>query len=122
MALELELAAFGAEFARAVPAGRPVLYEAKIEELQAGFARNEAVRIDDPAPGCTLPEELWAAPRSNGKALPGINGDGSWELPVPASYVIGQDARIASASINVGHRNRFEPERIVSALQLLCSA
>ena len=35
-----------------------------------------------------LPEELREALRSNNKALPGINGDESWELPVPATYVI----------------------------------
>ena len=29
-----------------------------------------------------LPEELRAALRSKSKALPGINGDESWELPV----------------------------------------
>jgi peroxiredoxin len=29
-----------------------------------------------------LPEELRAAQRSNNKALPGLNGDESWELPV----------------------------------------
>lgn len=33
----------------------------------------------------SLPEELRAALRSNNKALPGINGDDSWELPVPAA-------------------------------------
>ena len=43
----------------------------------------------------SLPEELHAALRSNGKALPGINGDESWELPVPATYVIGRDGRSA---------------------------
>jgi hypothetical protein len=35
-----------------------------------------------------LPEELRATLRSNNKALPGINGDDTWELPVPATYVI----------------------------------
>lgn len=39
-----------------------------------------------------LPEELRAALRSNNKALPGINGDESWELPVPATYVIARTA------------------------------
>jgi peroxiredoxin len=37
----------------------------------------------------SLPEELRAALRSNGKELPGINGDESWELPVPATFVVG---------------------------------
>ena len=38
MGLEHQLAAFKAEFARTAPAGRPALYEAKIEELRASFA------------------------------------------------------------------------------------
>lgn len=40
-----------------------------------------------------LPDELRAVLQLNGKALPGINGDESWELPVPATFVIGQDGR-----------------------------
>ena len=46
-----------------------------------------------------LPEELRAALRSNNKALPGINGDESWELPVPATYVIARDGRVVLAYI-----------------------
>ena len=52
----------------------------------------------------TLPEELRAALRSNNKALPGINGDESWGLPVPATYVIARDGRIALAYIEVDYR------------------
>lgn len=69
-----------------------------------------------------LPAELRDALRSNNKALPGINGDESWELPVPATYVIGQDRRVALAFIDVDYRNRLEPEEIVAALQSLRSA
>ena len=49
--------------------------------------------------------------RSNNKALPGINGDESWELPVPATYVIDRDGRVALAAIDVDYRNRLEPRR-----------
>ncbi len=64
-----------------------------------------------------LPEELRAALRSNNKALPGINGDESWELPVPATYVIDRDRRVALAAIDVDYRNRLEPETILAALK-----
>ena len=67
----------------------------------------------------TLPEELRAALRSNNKALPGINGDESWELPVPATYVIAPDGRIALAYIEVDYRKRLEPEALLSALRSL---
>lgn len=66
-----------------------------------------------------LPEELRAALRSNNKALPGINGDDSWELPVPATYVIAQDGRIAHAYIEIDYRKRLEPEAILAALRSL---
>lgn len=212
MSLEQELAAFKAEFMRIAPAGRPALYEAKIEELRASFAREEAIGLGANAPGfdlpnasggrvllgdllqsgpvvltfyrggwcpyCNiqlrayqailpeiaetgarllavspqspdaslstveknaltfdvlsdvgnavarsyalvyaLPDELRDALRSNGKALPTINGDESWELPVPATYVIGKDGRVALAFLDVDYRNRLEPEAILAALR-----
>ena len=67
----------------------------------------------------TLPEELRAALRSNNKALPGINGDESSGLPVPATYVIARDGRIALAYIEVDYRKRFEPEALLNALRSL---
>jgi len=66
-----------------------------------------------------LPEELRAALRSNNKALPEINGNDSWELPVPATYVIAQDGRIALAYIEVDYRKRLGPEAILNALRSL---
>jgi peroxiredoxin len=66
-----------------------------------------------------LPEDLRDALRSNSKALPAINGDGSWELPVPATYVIASDGRIALASIEVDYRKRLEPDAILAALTSL---
>lgn len=67
----------------------------------------------------SLPEELRAAMRSNGKALPDINGDDSWELPVPATYVVARDGRVALAAIDVDYRKRLEPEVILAALGTL---
>jgi len=67
----------------------------------------------------SLPEELRAALRSNNKALPGINGDDSWELPVPATYVIARDGRVALAAIDVDYRNRLEPDAILTTLRSL---
>src|SRR5260370_6311163 len=55
MSLEQELAAFKADFARTAPAGRAALYEAKIEELRAEFALENATDVDDSAPDFALP-------------------------------------------------------------------
>jgi peroxiredoxin len=69
-----------------------------------------------------LPEELRAALRSNNKALPDINGDESWELPVPATYVIAPDGRVALAHVEVDYRKRLEPGAIIAALKALGQA
>ena len=214
MGLQQQLDAFKAEFARTAPAGRPALYEAKVEELRASFALERAVGLGDQAPDFRLPdakgaavslhdllqsgpavvtfyrggwcpycniqlrayqailpeitelgarlvaispqlpdgslstaeanaltfdvlsdlgndvarrfglvwslaEELRAALRSNNKALPGINGDDSWELPVPATYVIARDGRVALAAVEVDYRRRLEPDAILAALKAL---
>lgn len=63
-----------------------------------------------------LAQELRDALTANRKALPGINGDESWELPVPATFVIGTDGRVALAFLDVDYRVRLEPEAILGAL------
>lgn len=68
-----------------------------------------------------LPEELRAALRSNNKALPAFNGDESWALPVPATYVIAPDGRIALSHIDVDYRRRLEPDGILAAVRALRS-
>ena len=67
----------------------------------------------------SLPQELRAALASNNKALPGINGDNSWELPLPATYVIAPDRRITLAEIKLDYRERLEPDAIITALRAL---
>lgn len=64
-----------------------------------------------------LPAELREALRSNDKALSRINGDDSWELPVPATYVIGKVRRVLLASLHIDYRTRLEPEAILAALR-----
>ena len=214
MGLEQQLEELKEQFLRTAPAGRPALYEAKIEELRTSFALEAAAGVGSMAPDfrlpdvkgnlvslgdllrdgpvvvtfyrggwcpyCNiqlrayqaalphiaalgarlvaispqlpeqslstaradeltfqvlsdvgnqaarrfdlvyaLPEELRAALRSNNKALPGINGDESWELPVPATYVIARDGRIVLAHIEVDYRKRLGPEAILDALRSL---
>ena len=67
----------------------------------------------------SLPEEVREALRSNNKALPGINGDDTWEVPVPATYVITSDGRVALAAIEVDYSKRLEPDAILTALATL---
>jgi peroxiredoxin len=67
----------------------------------------------------SLADEIRSALRSNNKALPSINGDESWELPVPATYVIARDRRVALAYIEVDYRKRLEPEALLTCLRSL---
>lgn len=64
-----------------------------------------------------LPQELRNALRSNNKALPDINGDDSWELPVPATYVIAQNQSISLAFIEIDYRQRLAPQQLLDALR-----
>jgi peroxiredoxin len=48
--------------------------------------------------------------------LPFTNGDQSWELPIPATYIIDRDGTILYASANEDYTERPEPEYIVNFL------
>lgn len=52
-----------------------------------------------------------------GNDLPRLNGDDSFTLPLPATYVIGQDGIIAYAYVNADYRLRAEPEEALAALE-----
>jgi peroxiredoxin len=48
--------------------------------------------------------------------LPFVNGDGSWELPIPATYIIDRDGTVMFASANEDYTERPEPKVIVRFL------
>jgi len=66
-----------------------------------------------------LAEELRPLYTRFGYALPDKNGDDSWVLPIPATYVIDIDRTVALAFVDVDYRNRLEPAEIIAALQRL---
>jgi peroxiredoxin len=49
--------------------------------------------------------------------LPSTNGDPSWELPIPATYILDRDHTILYVSANPDYTERPEPEEILAALQ-----
>jgi peroxiredoxin len=49
--------------------------------------------------------------------LPFTNGDDSWELPIPATYVIDRDGTVVFASANEDYTQRPDPSEILGALQ-----
>jgi peroxiredoxin len=49
--------------------------------------------------------------------LPFVNGDESWELPIPATYILDRDGTVLYASANEDYTERPEPADILTALQ-----
>jgi len=48
--------------------------------------------------------------------IPATNGDDSFDLPIPATYVIRKDGTVAHAFVNADYTKRMEPEEIVNIL------
>jgi peroxiredoxin len=66
-----------------------------------------------------VPEKVRAIYRSFGTDLPAFNGDDSWELPIPGSFVIGKERRILLSYADSDPRNRLEPAAILEALEVV---
>jgi peroxiredoxin len=69
-----------------------------------------------------LAEELRPLYTRFGHALPDKNGDDSWVLAIPATYVIDRDRTVVLAFVDVDYHNRLEPAEIITALQRAMSA
>ena len=63
-----------------------------------------------------LPEALRPIYEKIGIDIPAYNGDASFRLPVPATYIIRQDGEIAYSFVNSDYTLRLEPSEIVRAL------
>ncbi|WP_039046574.1 peroxiredoxin-like family protein [Plesiomonas shigelloides] len=63
-----------------------------------------------------LPEELRSVYASFGIDIPSSNGDNSFTLPVPATYIIGKDRTILYHFINVDYTKRVEPALLLNKL------
>ncbi len=67
----------------------------------------------------TLPEALRPIYEMFNLDIPGYNGDDSFELPMPATYVIKQNGEIVHAFVDADYTQRMEPADIVSVLKNL---
>jgi peroxiredoxin len=63
-----------------------------------------------------VPEAQEAVYRRAFVNLPFTNGDDSWELPIPATYIVDRDGVVSYASANEDYTERPEPMEIVSFL------
>lgn len=51
--------------------------------------------------------------------LPLVNGDESWELPIPATYILERDGRVAYTAADPNYMERPEPSEIVEQLRAM---
>jgi peroxiredoxin len=52
-----------------------------------------------------------------GHALPDRNGDGTWALPMPATFAIERGGRIVEALVEPDYRKRLDPAKALEALR-----
>ncbi|GAC1605020.1 MAG: peroxiredoxin-like family protein [Acidimicrobiales bacterium] len=67
----------------------------------------------------TLPESLRAVYTGFGLDLPAANGDDSFELPVPATYVIDRNGSVTWRFADADYTRRAEPSDILDAVRTL---
>lgn len=65
-----------------------------------------------------MPEYLSNLYAGFGNDLTKINAAGTWQLPLPATYVIGQDGIILKAFIETDYRVRMEPKEALTATKI----
>lgn len=66
-----------------------------------------------------LPEDLKEVYLKFGLDLEKNQGNDSWELPIPATYVIDKNGKIVYSFLNVDYVQRAEPKDIINALKKL---
>jgi len=64
-----------------------------------------------------VPDATRAIQEEMGKPLPSYNGDDSWELPMPATFVVDQPGIIQLAFVDADYTRRLEPADIITCLQ-----
>jgi len=69
-----------------------------------------------------MPDELVAFSRAAGLDVATIGSSGRWELPLPATYLIGTDGTVAFAHVEADFTQRAEPEEVLARLDRLRSS
>ncbi len=65
----------------------------------------------------TLPPEFEKLYEMFGNNLPEAHGEAGWRLPIPATYVVGEDGMILYAHVARDYRTRAEPDDAIAALK-----
>lgn len=64
----------------------------------------------------SVPEEQRAMYKAVFINLPQVNGDDSWELPLPATFVIGPDSKVLFSFASADYTLRAGPEEVLKSL------
>lgn len=64
-----------------------------------------------------LSDTLKALQTAFGSPIPKFNGDESWELPVPGTFVLDRDGVVQLAHVDPDYTRRLEPAAILDALR-----
>jgi peroxiredoxin len=64
-----------------------------------------------------LPEELRPIYAGFGIDVPKVNSDDTYELPLPATFIIGTDGKIRKAFVEADYTKRLDPEEIIEILK-----
>jgi peroxiredoxin len=67
----------------------------------------------------TLSDALRQLQEGFGNPIPKFNGDDSWELPMPGTFVIVRDGIVVLAHVDPNYTRRLEPTAILNALREL---
>ncbi len=65
----------------------------------------------------TLPVELRPIYAGFGIDIPKANSDSTFQLPIPATYVIARDRKIRRAFVDPDHTRRLDPKDIIETLE-----
>ncbi len=67
----------------------------------------------------TLDAQLQPLYKQFGIDIPACNGDESYELPIPATYVVNSDGTIVLAFVDADYTKRLELEEVIKALRTI---
>lgn len=116
---QARLEASGARMVAIIPDREQFAAEMK-DEAQATFP---ILSDMDNAYAMSLNLAIWVGSemedyiRARGHELPQFQGNDSWMLPIPATFVIGRDGRIAARFVDPDYRKRAAVEDLIAAVR-----
>jgi peroxiredoxin len=67
----------------------------------------------------SVEEDIRTLFKSIGSDIPAFNGDESWEIPVPGTFIISQDGTIRLTYADADYTHRLEPSALLESLRTM---